>query len=130
MLEAKVSGTGENFVITVDGKSYNVTVKEGTSEVASVTEAPAPKTSSASEKPMDEDSPDVVAVTASVPGNIYRVLVGKGDKVKENQTLIMLEAMKMETPVASPCDGEVVSIEVEQGQVVETGQLILTILPS
>ncbi len=123
---SKVSGTGENFVITVDGKSYNVTVKEGTSEVASVTEAPAPKTSSA----MDEDSPDVVAVTASVPGNIYRVLVGKGDKVKENQTLIMLEAMKMETPVASPCDGEVVSIEVEQGQVVETGQLILTILPS
>ena len=123
---SKVSGTGENFVITVDGKSYNVTVKEGTSEVASVTEAPAPKTSSA----MDEDSPDVVAVTASVPGNVYRVQVSVGDKIKENQTLIMLEAMKMETPVASPCDGEVVSIEVEQGQVVETGQLILTILPS
>jgi biotin carboxyl carrier protein len=61
---------------------------------------------------------------------VYKVLVGVGDKIKENQTLIMLEAMKMETPVASPCDGEVVSIEVEQGQVVETGQLILTILPS
>ena len=123
---SKVSGTGENFVITVDGRSYNVTVKEGSSEVASVTEAPAAKTSSVKE----EDSPDVVAVTASVPGNVYKVVVGAGDKVKENQTLIMLEAMKMETPVASPCDGEVVSIEVEQGQVVETGQLILTILPS
>ena len=123
---SKVSGTGENFVITVDGRSYNVTVKEGTSEIASVAEAPAAKTSSA----MDEDSPDVVAVTASIPGNVYRVVVGAGDKVKENETLILLEAMKMETPIASPCDGEVVSIEVEQGEVVEAGQLILTILPS
>ena len=113
-------------MITVDGRSYNVTVKEGTSEIASVAEAPAAKTSSA----MDEDSPDVVAVTASIPGNVYRVVVGAGDKVKENETLILLEAMKMETPIASPCDGEVVSIEVEQGEVVEAGQLILTILPS
>ena len=104
-----------------------MTVKgKGLSEPSSVKEVPAAKTSDRT----DEASSDVVAITASVPGNIYRVLVAVGDKVRENDTLIMLEAMKMETPVASPCDGEIVSVEVEQGQVVETGQLILTILPS
>ena len=123
---SRVSGTGENYVITVDGRNYNVTVKEGTSEVQSVTEASARKES----PPATEPGGDVVAVTASVPGNVYRLVVGVGDKVKENETLILLEAMKMETPVASPCDGEVASIDVSQGDVVEAGQLILTILPS
>lgn len=123
---SRVSGAGENYVITVDGRNYNVTVKEGTSEVQSVTEAATRKESPPAAKPEG----DVVAVTASVPGNVYKLVVGVGDKVKENETLILLEAMKMETPVASPCDGEVASIDVGQGDVVEAGQLILTILPS
>ena len=121
---SRVSATGESFVITVDGKSHNVTVKEGTSEVLSVTEAPREPA------PAPAPSGDVVAVSASVPGNVYRLVAGVGDKVRENETLILIEAMKMETPVASPCDGEVASIEVAQGDVVEAGQLILTILPS
>lgn len=121
---SRVSAAGENFVITVDGRSHNVTVKEGTSEVQSVTEAPRESA------PSPAPSGDVVAVTSSVPGNVYRLVAGVGDKVRENETLILIEAMKMETPVASPCDGEVASIEVAQGDVVEAGQLILTILPS
>ena len=121
---SRVSASGENFVITVDGRSHNVTVKEGTSEVQSVTEAPRESA------PPPAPSGDVVAVTSSVPGNVYRLVAGVGDKVRENETLILIEAMKMETPVASPCDGEVASIEVAQGDVVEAGQLILTILPS
>lgn len=121
---SRVSAAGENFVITVDGRSHNVTVKEGTSEVQSVTEAPRESA------PPAAPSGDVVAVTSSVPGNVYRLVAGVGDKVRENETLILIEAMKMETPVASPCDGEVASIEVAQGDVVEAGQLILTILPS
>ncbi len=124
---SKVSGRGENFVITVDGKNYNVTVKEGSGDVAA---SSAKETSAVTPSSAQEDSADIVAVSASVPGNIYRIMVGVGDKVKENDTLIMLEAMKMETPVASPCSGEIVSVEVEQGQVVEAGQLILTIVPS
>ncbi len=124
---SKVSSSGENFVITVDGKSYNVTVKEGSEDI---TASPAKEASAVAPSSAQEDSADIVAVSASVPGNIYKIMVGVGDKIKENDTLIMLEAMKMETPVASPCNGEIVSIEVEQGQVVEAGQLILTIVPS
>ena len=75
-------------------------------------------------------SGDVVEVVASVPGNVYKVAVNVGDDVKENDTLVILEAMKMETPVASPCNGKLASIEVGQGDVVEAGQTLVTISPS
>ena len=69
----------------------------------------------------------MVEVAASVPGNVYKVAVKVGDTVSENDTLVVLEAMKMETPVASPVNGEIASIDVEQGAVVEAGQRLLTI---
>ena len=113
----------ESFVVTVDGKDYNVTVKAGTSEVQSVSETPS--------KPAPKKSPygdgEQVQVTASVPGNVLKIAVKVGDEVEESDTLIILEAMKMETPVASPCSGKINSIEVNQGEVVEVGQLIMVI---
>ncbi|MGI9534478.1 MAG: biotin/lipoyl-containing protein [Thermodesulfobacteriota bacterium] len=120
------SGT-ENFVVTVNGKDYNVSVKEGTSDIKNVEVIKLPEPKSAA-KPVV--SGDVVEVAASVPGNVYKVAVNVGNEVKENDTLVILEAMKMETPVASPVDGKVASIEVGQGEVVEAGQILLTISPS
>ena len=111
----------EKFVVTVNGKDFNVTVREGTLDVQSIKEV---KTAEVEQSVASGDS---VQVAASVPGNVYKVAVNVGDKVNENETLVILEAMKMETPVASPCDGEVNSIEVGQGDVVEAGQLLLTI---
>ena len=70
---------------------------------------------------------DVVEVVSSVPGNVYKVAVKVGDSVNENDTLLILEAMKMETPVASPAVGTIAAIDVEQGDVVEAGQRLLTI---
>jgi len=115
----------ENFVVNVNGKDYNVSVREGTSDIKNVQEikVPEPKTAPVV-------SGDVLEVVASVPGNVYKVAVNVGDDVKENDTLVILEAMKMETPVASPCDGKLASIEVGQGDVVEAGQTLVTISPS
>ena len=115
----------ENFVVTVNGKNYNVAVKEGTADIIDVKEV-----KKSEPKPAPSISGDTVEVMASVPGNIYKVAVNVGDQVKENDTLVILEAMKMETPVASPSEGKVASIEVEQGDVVEAGQTLLTISPS
>jgi len=115
-------GGPESFIVTVDGRDYNVTVREGTSEVQSVSEVP--------KKQIEQKSTstnNLVSVTANLPGNVYKVAVNPGENVKENDTLIVLEAMKMETPVASPCDGKVNSVEVRLGDVVEAGQLLLTI---
>ena len=124
---AKSSSGLENFVVTVNGKDYNVSVREGTSDIKNVQEIKVPEPKAAPAAPI---SGDAVQVVASVPGNVYKVAVNVGDDVKENDTLVILEAMKMETPVASPADGKVASIDVGQGDVVEAGQILVTINPS
>jgi len=123
---AKTAGTGgaENFVVSVNGKDYNVTVKEGTADVQSYQEIITVEPKS---QPAAALTGDVVEVTASVPGNVYKLAVKVGDQVDVNDTLVILEAMKMETPVASPVAGEIVSIDIEQGDVVEAGQRLLAI---
>ncbi len=123
---AKSKGTGgfENFVVTVNGEDYNVSVKEGTADVQSYQEV---KTVKQKTQPAAAPTGDVAEVTSSVPGNVYKVAVKVGDSVNENDTLLILEAMKMETPVASPATGTIAAIDVEQGDVVEAGQRLLTI---
>ena len=124
---AKSTGGPENFVVTVNGKDYNVSVKEGTADVQSYQEVKKVEQKDQPAAAAPAPTGDVVEVTASVPGNVYKVAVKVGDTVSENDTLVVLEAMKMETPVASPVNGEIVSIDVEQGGVVEAGQRLLTI---
>jgi pyruvate carboxylase subunit B len=123
---AKSKGTGgfENFVVTVNGEDYNVSVKEGTADVQSYQEV---KTVKQKTQPAAAPAGDVAEVVSSVPGNVYKVAVKVGDSVNENDTLLILEAMKMETPVASPAMGTIAAIDVEQGDVVEAGQRLLTI---
>ncbi len=111
----------EEFVVTVNGKDYDVTVREGSSEVQSVREVlGAPNL-------VSNTAGNIIEVTANLPGNVYKIAVSKGDQVDENDTLVVLEAMKMETPLVSPSPGKVSSIDVKLGDVVEAGQLILTI---
>jgi biotin carboxyl carrier protein len=66
-------------------------------------------------------------LTAQMPGQVVNVLVNEGDTVERGQTLVILEAMKMEIRVAAPGDGRVKRLLVEKGQVVERGQLLLEI---
>jgi len=66
-------------------------------------------------------------ILAPMPGTIVNVLVKEGDEVLEYQEVVILEAMKMETPVVAPSDGKVASIEVEKNQVVKPGQLVATL---
>jgi pyruvate carboxylase len=63
-------------------------------------------------------------IGASIPGTITKVLVKVGDKVKENQTVAIIEAMKMETNITAPVSGEVEAVIVKEGQQVESGQLL------
>jgi biotin carboxyl carrier protein len=61
-------------------------------------------------------------LSASMPGQVTKVLVRDGDTVQRGQPLIVLEAMKMEIKIAAPHDGRVIKIMVQNGQVVERGQ--------
>ena len=70
---------------------------------------------------------DKSQVGASIPGAVSKVQVKKGDKVKENDVLIIIEAMKMETSVVARMEGVVDEIKVEAGDNVVAGQLMMTL---
>jgi acetyl/propionyl-CoA carboxylase alpha subunit len=63
---------------------------------------------------------------APMPGLVLRSLVQAGDIVKKGDTLLVLEAMKMENTIKSPGDGEVSAILVKSGQAVEKGEVLIT----
>jgi biotin carboxyl carrier protein len=64
-------------------------------------------------------------LTASMPGQVTKVLIAAGDSVQRGQPLIVLEAMKMEIKIAAPHDGRVAKVLVSPGQVVDRGQALL-----
>lgn len=70
---------------------------------------------------------DSNVVTAMLPGTIVKILVEVGEEVKVGQTLLILEAMKMENEVVSPKDGIVKEIKVKEGMRVETGDALVVI---
>ena len=71
------------------------------------------------------DPSNKMEVGASIPGTVTKILVEQGDSVKENQTVAVIEAMKMETNITAPSDGIVDSIKVKEGQIVKAGELII-----
>jgi pyruvate carboxylase len=64
-------------------------------------------------------------VTAPMPGTVIKLLVASGDEVKARQPLVVLEAMKMETPLASPYDAVVRAVHVAEGDRVAGGALLV-----
>jgi biotin carboxyl carrier protein len=67
------------------------------------------------------------SLTAQMPGQVRALLVTAGDTVTRGQTLVILEAMKMEIRVAAPNDGKISRVNVQQGEVVERGQTLVEI---
>ena len=65
------------------------------------------------------------ALTAPMPGTVIRLLVAPGDRVRARQPLVVLEAMKMETPVASPFEASVRAVHVAEGDRVAGGALLV-----
>jgi oxaloacetate decarboxylase alpha subunit len=109
----------EIYTVTVDGKSYSVTVAAGgdVSGIAPVGGA------SAAAVPAGEGEP----VKAPLAGNIFRVLVKPGQQVNAGDKIIVLEAMKMETDISAPKAGTVIAVQVKEGDAVSVGDLLLTI---
>jgi len=100
----------------VNGVSYNISVTEGiTQQVAPVAAAPVATTT------------ERVDVKAPMPGLILRTEVKVGDKVKENDVLMVMEAMKMENEIFAPADGTVLEIKVKQGDQLNADDVLLVI---
>ena len=99
--------------VTVNGESYAVEI-ESYDPVA----APAAKSVTASGS---------LQVIAPIPGVILDISVQVGDKVEAGQTVVIIEAMKMENNLVSSTDGIVREIRVQKGAHVKTGELIMII---
>jgi acetyl-CoA carboxylase biotin carboxyl carrier protein len=66
-------------------------------------------------------------IRAEMVANVWKVVASAGDSVAEGDTLVILESMKMEIPVVAESDGVVQSLSVNEGDVVQEGDLIATI---
>ena len=62
-----------------------------------------------------------------MPGNILDVRVKPGDSVKAGDTLVVLEAMKMENEISAPQDGTIASVNVAKGDTVGSGDLLCSL---
>jgi biotin carboxyl carrier protein len=68
-------------------------------------------------------------ITAPMPGRVVQVLVQPGQTVQDGESLVIIEAMKMETEVRAVAGGQVKDIQVQAGMAVESGELLLVIEP-
>lgn len=127
------------YKVTLNGKTYEVEVEHGKAVLLDEYEALAPAPASAESAPVAQQTvaaapaPAPVnlaageTVAAPMPGNIIRVDIKEGDKVKAGQVLVILEAMKMENEIVAPKDGTVAQIVTSKGAVVETGSPLVII---
>lgn len=121
----------KRYTVTVNGKTYDVTVEENTTGAApvarvaapAVTAAPAPTAPAAPTAPVNAGGTKVVS---PMPGTVLKQNVKAGDSVKRGDVVCVLEAMKMENEITSPVDGTV-SYAIAQGSSVKTGDLLVAI---
>ena len=119
----------KNYTITVNGNVYDVTVEE-TGSTPSTASAPRRAAAPAAAAPKAAAAPagaGSVKGEAGAAGKVFKLEAKVGDAVKKGDTLLILEIMKMETPVVAPQDGTVASIDVAVGDSVESGALLATL---
>ena len=124
------------YVVTLNGKNYEVDVTEcdavitsvaPAAPVAPVAAAPAPAAAPAAAPAPAAVAADGAKLVAPMPGNILAVNVTPGQAVKEGEVLFILEAMKMENEIVAPVAGTVKQVLASKGAVVETDAVLAVI---
>lgn len=135
------------YIVTINDKNYEVEVEKGQATILKTTQAEpvvtqaaaapvsaqsaAPAAAAVSPAPAATvSSPGSVsgeAVKAPMPGTILSIKVSRGTSVKKGDTLIILEAMKMENEISAPRDGVVTEIYTATGASISTGDVLLAI---
>ncbi len=107
--------------ITVDGQTHRVEVEEEEKAAA------APRPSPAARKPAPKATSVGGKILAPLPGVVLSVEVGPGDSARAGDTLLVLEAMKMENVILADSDCVVQAVHVAKGDKVEASQLLLEV---
>lgn len=121
------------YNIQVNGKKFEVKVM-GITEVEPV-EVKTVKGEAAAKQEAPKAAPVAAPaaagkgepVLAPMQGNILSVSVKPGDSVKAGQTIVILEAMKLENEIKAPRDGKVAEVKVSKGQAVSNKEVLLTL---
>jgi len=126
--QAPSEGPKEDGVYTVthNGQDYVVEVKAG-GDISSIQVAGQTVTAPQAAAPQSAPVGDAEDVSAPLAGNIWKVLVSPNQQVNEGDTLVILEAMKMETEIKAGHSGVVANINVKEGDSVTVGQVLLSL---
>lgn len=119
----------KSYTITVNGNVYDVTVEENTNGAPAAAPAPraaAPAPAPAAKPAAAAGAAGSISITAGAAGKVVDVVATPGAAVKKGDPVVVLEIMKMETPVVAPQDGTVASVEVAKGETVESGAVLAT----
>ena len=121
------------YVVTLNGKRYEVEVSESDAILTSVSNAapaaPVPAAAPVAAPTAAPASPAAAAVSGTqvispMPGTILKVNAAEGQAVKAGDVIFILEAMKMENEIVAPCDGTIKQILVTKGSTVDTDQIL------
>ncbi len=122
---------GQEISLDVNGTPYKVTVdKEMKKKQVTVTTRTASKVSAAPSGNVQTTAAPASKgskVTTPLPGTILDVFVNVGDKVKAGQTVVLLEAMKMENNIEADVEGTVTEVKVRKGDSVLEGDVMVVI---
>lgn len=112
------------YTATLNGKQYEVELEriDAYEPMPRYGEAPA-----AAPAPVAAPAAGATTVEAPMPGKILNIKVSAGQAVKFGETVIVMEAMKMETEIVAPADGTVAQILVKAGDAVDTGAALVTL---
>ena len=120
----------KNYTITVNGNVYDVTVEEKGAGAAPAAPkapaAPAPKAAPAPAAPKAAGA-GKIQVKAGAAGKVYQIPTSVGQSVQPGDTVVVIEAMKMEIPVVAPEAGTIASIDVAVGDAIEAGAVLATL---
>lgn len=120
----------KNYTITVNGNVYDVTVEEKGAGAAPAAPkappAPAPKAAPAPAAPKAAGA-GRIQVKAGAAGKVYQIPTSVGQSVQPGDTVVVIEAMKMEIPVVAPEAGTIASIDVAVGDAIEAGAVLATL---
>ena len=120
----------KSYTITVNGNVYDVTVEETNAGAAPVARAAAPVAApkaaapAASKKAVGAGN---IQVKAGAAGKVFKIEANVGQSVNSGDTVVIIEAMKMEIPVVAPEAGTVASIDVAVGDAIEAGAVLATL---
>ncbi len=129
------------FRVVVNGSEYKVGIEELAEENSSQpvqakavsptrpspTPAPPKAQPKAQAAPKSDQTSAGGTIAAPMPGTVLQVAVGIGDKVIKGQTLLVLEAMKMENEIMAPADGVVQELNVTKGVSVNAGDILVVL---